>query len=245
MAYLLAGFAFLFVVLLLSGALSSVNPGILARWLRAAIGLVSLGAATFLAVRGAVGLAIPLALTGIWFLSLAQQAPRSRPIGGPAGGGGRGQPPPQRFSEITTKTLKVYLDLDSGDVYGKVLTGPYRGQTLEALSPADVADLWSQCEFSDPQSAQILEAYLDRRRPTWREDLARAQGRSSRQTGPEPTDMTIADARRILEVSSAATEADIVRAHKRKIMEHHPDRGGTDVDAARINRAKDVLLDAL
>lgn len=40
------------------------------------------------------------------------------------------------------------------------------------------------------------------------------------------------------------TRQDIEQAHRRLIMEHHPDRGGDGEKAARINRARDQGLEA-
>lgn len=42
-----------------------------------------------------------------------------------------------------------------------------------------------------------------------------------------------------------ATEAEIRAAHRRLISEHHPDNGGDDNMAARINRARDQGLEAM
>ena len=56
-----------------------------------------------------------------------------------------------------------------------MLKGAFAGRQLEDLAPLDLAHLWQDCRFSDPQSAQILEAYLDRAHPTWREDLGRTE----------------------------------------------------------------------
>ncbi|MEO0730755.1 MAG: DnaJ domain-containing protein, partial [Pseudomonadota bacterium] len=96
------------------------------------------------------------------------------------------------------------------------------------------------CTFDDPESAQILEAYLDRRHPTWREDAARAAGGSRHAGGSDG--MTVAEARQILGVSPSASRQEINAAYKRCMKDVHPDRGGTDADAARINQAKDVLM---
>lgn len=63
---------------------------------------------------------------------------------------------------------------------------------------------------------------------------------------PPPRDtgtrMSSAEALKILGLPSGA-DVDAVRAaHKRLIMQNHPDRGGSDYLAAKINEAKDVLL---
>ena len=41
------------------------------------------------------------------------------------------------------------------------------------------------CRFADPQSAQIVETYLDRLHPSWREDMARAEGAHSAGQGSD------------------------------------------------------------
>jgi DnaJ-class molecular chaperone len=40
----------------------------------------------------------------------------------------------------------------------------------------------------------------------------------------------------------AASSADVKAAHKRLMKDFHPDKGGSDYLAAKINAAKDVLL---
>ena len=42
------------------------------------------------------------------------------------------------------------------------MKGAFAGRQLEELAPIEMAHLWQDCRFADPQSAQILEAYLDR-----------------------------------------------------------------------------------
>ncbi len=60
-------------------------------------------------------------------------------------------------------------------------------------------------------------------------------------SGPE---MTEEEALRILGLAPGATADDIKAAHRRIIEQIHPDRGGSDYLAAKVNIAKDFLLKA-
>ncbi len=67
--------------------------------------------------------------------------------------------------------------------------------------------------------------------------------------GPGPTPpprprqgMSREEAHQILGVAAGATEEDIRAAHRRLMRAAHPDSGGSDWLASRINQARDVLL---
>lgn len=54
--------------------------------------------------------------------------------------------------------------------------------------------------------------------------------------------MSREEALQVLGLKSGATPEEIKLTHKRLIKDFHPDKGGSDYLAAKINEAKDVLL---
>ena len=228
MQYLLLGVAALLLMLLATRGFTLANPGVMARHIRTSAGVAVLIGAGILLFRGLAGYAMSLAALGTWLL-----------WGGnlPWGMSGSAQKSPGQSSRIVTDHLEVELDHDSGRIQGRVLKGFFAGRDLESLAPVEMAHLWQDCRFADPQSAQILETYLDHAHPSWREDMARSDG--ERTAGGT---MTREQALDILGLGHGATEDDIRRAHRELMMKLHPDRGGSTFLAAKINEAKDVLL---
>jgi DnaJ homolog subfamily C member 19 len=59
---------------------------------------------------------------------------------------------------------------------------------------------------------------------------------------PKTSSMSKAEALQILGLAAEANADDIRAAHRRLIAQIHPDKGGSDYLAAKINEARDVLL---
>lgn len=69
-----------------------------------------------------------------------------------------------------------------------------------------------------------------------------ARQRESMPRPPAPEGLSAAEARRILGVGSGATPEDIQTAWRRLMTRAHPDAGGTEGLAERLNQARDRLL---
>jgi hypothetical protein len=231
MQYFLFGLAALALGLLFLQGFTRADVAVLARQLRVFTGTLALGGAAALVFRGMMSYALPLAMFGSWLL---WGRGGTAPWGGSSG---RSQKSAGRTSRVVTDHLEMELDHDTGAMRGRVLKGRFAGREIESIAPAEMVLLWQECRFADPQSAQLLEAYLDRAHPTWREDMARAEA----EPGPAGI-MTREEAYEVLGLQPGATEADIRRAHRDLMLKLHPDRGGSSYLAAKINQAKDVLL---
>ena len=142
-------------------------------------------------------------------------------------------------SEVSSRILRMTLDHDSGDLSGVVLEGTYRDWLLEELEREQLDDLMAFCQREDADSAQLLASYLEQRFP----DDAGHTERSSQGGTANAAGVTRAEALAVLGLGEGASEEDIVAAHRTLIQKLHPDRGGNDYLAAKINEAKDFLID--
>ncbi len=150
---------------------------------------------------------------------------------------GGGKSPAGRSSKIETRYLRASLDLDTGIMEGVVLEGRARGRRLAELNAEELLALLAECRIEDPQSAAILEAYLNRTEPEWQ---AKAAGGGNR--GSAAPAMTPDEARHILGLDAGAGPAEVKDAHRRLMAKLHPDTGGSTYLASKINQARDILL---
>ena len=236
MPYLILGLALLLGLLLAARWLTGADPKKVAsalKWFGAILLVATIG---ILFVRGQMGYLIALAGGLIPFILRWRGILQTvRNAAKAAQGPSQGQ-----SSEIVTRLLSMRLDHDSGEMHGHVLEGQFRNRSLDTLSNTEMAALLSECHAADAQSAQVLEAYLDRMNgPDWRADFGtEGTAETAQASGP----MTPDQAREILGLAPGATPEEIREAHKRLMMANHPDHGGSTYLAAQINRAKDVLL---
>ncbi len=150
---------------------------------------------------------------------------------------GSGGPSQGQSSTVATDILRMHLDHDSGKLSGEVLKGHYREWRLDDMNHDQLQELLDYCQREDAESAQLLDSYLQQR-------FADQGGfqRQQQQTAGNGTSMSRKEALDILGLGENATEEEIVAAHRKLMQKLHPDRGGSDYLAARINQAKDYLL---
>jgi curved DNA-binding protein CbpA len=75
--------------------------------------------------------------------------------------------------------------------------------------------------------------------PEWEEEA----GTSKRAENGPSEEMNRAHALEVLGLSEGAERADIIAAHRDLMRKLHPDRGGNDYLAKKVNAAKDFLLE--
>lgn len=216
-----------------SGGSAAIGPGVSAATLAAAVfGVLALALLMMRQIVPALALGGLAALAGTGQLNwlLGRLAPaKDGPRIGHAGSG--------QTTQVSTRCVELTLDHATGELWGQVLRGPFAGRAIAELSHAEALALYRDCRVNDQQAAGILETYLERLHgPDWREEP------EPRRRSARPTQMEVDEALEILGLPPGATAEEIREAHRRLMQQVHPDRGGSDYLAAKINAAKDLLL---
>jgi hypothetical protein len=209
---------------------TKASPSFMARGTRKVAGIAIVAVGGLLLLRGRIDMALPLFLFGAglagWMPGLPGFGPTTRRAGG--------------RSRVASRLIEMELDLDSGAMRGRVVAGAFAGRDLDSLSPGELAALYREAA-AEPDALSLLEAYLDRRAPGWREDFqkdaAAGPGKARRSDA-----MTQQEAYEILGVQPGADAEAIRRAHRTLMKKLHPDQGGSTYLATRVNEARDLLL---
>lgn len=211
----------------------------LALWLIVGI-LIYLAATGRLAVLTAVAGALiagllRLAPMLVQLMPLLQRLWRQHSAGSMQGGR------PADSTTTETRYLRMELRHGSGEISGRVLSGRYAGRDLQSMTPTELGALYRECTGADADSAALLEAYLERvHGADWRTHAENADSGAT----DSSVRMSREEAYEILGLAAGASREAIIQAHRRLMQRLHPDRGGSDYLAAKINRAKDTLLHA-
>jgi hypothetical protein len=230
---LVIGLILLFLLVQAIKQFGRMDAATAARIVRHGGGVVGMIGALLLVLRGRIGLAAAVA-------SMVANFAGWKTPGGASGfsnvGGGAGSRS-GRSSIARSAMLEMRLDHASGAMTGTILSGAYGGRAVETLSRPELISLRQELARDDPDGVGLLEAYLDRRFAGWREaDQGQRQGRGGGGA------MSRREAFEVLGLAEGAGAADIIRAHRTLMKKFHPDHGGSTTLAARVNQAKDVLM---
>ena len=238
MPTLVAGVVAVVLLYLLLQMFRAANPVVLARAIKIVGGVVSLAGAAYTGVRGEFAVAIPLGIFGAGLLGWSPFGTSGFSTLGGLFGGKRSS---GQSSRVRSAFLDMSLDHDSGELSGTILAGEHAGRSLGEF---DLAQLAAMMPAFDAESVALLESYLDRRFPAWRQN-AQGNGAGGQRRTAAGGKMTAEEAYQILGLQPGASRDDIARAHRALMKKLHPDQGGSTYLAARVNEAKDTLLRTL
>ena len=142
-------------------------------------------------------------------------------------------------SKVSARFLNMTLNHESGELDGEICAGRFKGQRLSTMSKETILQFYEECLANDNESAALVETYLNR---IYGEDWGNNAGSSQQSATNSSGNMTHTEALEILGLDNGANKDEIILAHRRLIQKNHPDRGGSDYLAAKINQAKDTLL---
>lgn len=227
--YFIAAIAGFLALVLGLGYLAKADPKKLAKGFQYIGGSALLGLALFLVARGLMIYAIPVGVLGYALLQGRTPFP------------GTGRRSAGQQSRVRTDYIEMRLDHDTGAMEGMVLQGKFANRMLVDLSLDELLLLMGECSKVDAQAAQLLEAWLDREHPDWRETAGEEYAESTG-SGVGGGPMSYEEAYEILGLETGASDIAIRRAHRHLMKKLHPDQGGSTYLAAKINQAKDLLL---
>jgi len=232
---LVIGLILLFLLVQAIKQFGRMDAATAARIVRHGGGVVGMIGALLLVLRGRIGLAAAVASMVANFAGW--KTPGGASPGGFSNVGGGAGGRAGRSSIARSAMVEMRLDHASGVMTGTILSGAYGGRAVETLSRPELVSLRRELARDDPDGVSLLEAYLDRRFAGWREA---DQGQRQRRGGDGA--MSRREAFEVLGLTEGAAAADIIRAHRTLMKKFHPDHGGSTTLAARVNQAKDVLM---
>ena len=136
-------------------------------------------------------------------------------------------------SQFRTKSLLVQVNFANKQMDGEILQGEFTGKRLSGLNSEELQRLSASFKETDRESYLLLQTYLLRNN--------RGDSNNSDQAN-NLSELTDQEAYEILGLEANAAKEDIIKAHKRLMQRLHPDRGGSNYLAAKINAAKDKLM---
>ncbi len=143
-------------------------------------------------------------------------------------------------SSVRAAGIEMSLDHDTGEMEGSILAGRHEGKRLSGMSLEELLEAAEDVR-GDAESLRLLESYLDRAHPGWRDDV-HADATRRQSAAPRTSGMSTKEAYQILGLEPDASETEVRNAHRRLIKQVHPDHGGSAALAAKINEAKDRIL---
>jgi hypothetical protein len=144
-------------------------------------------------------------------------------------------------SKVKSRYLAMELDHDTGELTGRVVDGQFAGWDLMDLGESETRWLLDEIGH-DAESIRLFESWLDTNRAGWREYFAEAEETGTFGGGTSTTTDPRAEAYAVLGLKPGASDEEIKAAHRELMKGVHPDRGGSEFLAAKINEARDFLL---
>ncbi|WP_188151107.1 molecular chaperone DnaJ [Teredinibacter waterburyi] len=144
---------------------------------------------------------------------------------------------------FTTPYLRLVLDLKNSSISGEIIDGPHKGTPFAELTDAQFIELEDFYRDKDKRSLYLVRVLRQRLQGA---NGAQNQQHSNRQEFATVGDPSFKESLQILGLDNLppeeVTHKEIKTAHRRLMQKLHPDHGGNDYLAARVNLAKEVAI---
>lgn len=137
-------------------------------------------------------------------------------------------------ASFKTEHLDVKVHIQQAHITGHVIKGTFEGRAVEELTDDELKQLEADYKDRDTKSHYIVRMIRKRGQ--------RGNFEQSSASPPPFSQPERDEALQILGLKGQPDRDTIIAAHRRLIQKLHPDRGGSDFLAARVNQAKDILL---
>lgn len=146
-------------------------------------------------------------------------------------------------SKVSTATILMTLNHTTGNINGTVLEGQFAQRELDSLSASELKTLYQYCSENDGEALRLLQTYIQRHRASeWGDQSSQgSQGASA----PSNTSMTTEEAKQVLGLEGTLSRENVTAAHRSLMGQFHPDKGGSDYLATKINMAREILIKEL
>lgn len=141
---------------------------------------------------------------------------------------------------FNTEYLSLRLNLSSGQLSGEVIAGPHSGKNLSDLDSEAYQELDAFYSEKDKRSLYLLRVYKQK---SGSNGHSQTNQSDTQEFSSSVGGLSLSEARQILGIDENASKKEIEKAYKRLIQKLHPDRGGNDYLASRVNLARDIVLE--
>jgi hypothetical protein len=131
-----------------------------------------------------------------------------------------------------TPYIELQIDLKHGSFKGRILQGEFAERELSSLNDDEFNKLEAQLKQHDRRAFYLVQVF--RKKTHAKTEEYQSDGNLS--------NPSVNEARMMLGLPEKFTAKDVNLAYKRLMQKLHPDRGGNDYLASRINLARDILL---
>lgn len=164
--------------------------------------------------------------------------------------GGLGAPPfsgnqgNNAHSKVKTQSLNMTLDHATGQIDGEILEGAFSGKKLSALTENEFAQFYAYCQSNDQEAIRLLQAFIARERSDWETNSTYDQTNDTPSNNNSDA-INLREAYDILGLDENASKEQVSSAHRALMTQLHPDKGGSNYLAAKVNEAKRIILEHL